>query len=361
MISGAKSLTVVPNLPHYLGKTCLWIRSGAGPQIGFGHLKRSIVLAKSLLDCTRPLFLVEPHDKWSPHLLKSEGMAFVSEDLDAIWSLLPVPGAILIDTPMPEGLDRLIGYARNRRIPVISIHDLGRNPIASDIAIDGSIAPFVLESASEPIRIYSGTKYMVLDPVYGIHHRRRRHVRVKIQSILVNLGGGNSRGYFWKVMEGLRLWNHGIDVIGVPGFVSWGQEDLARKDWRPLRFHWEDTSIDALLFQADLAITAGGLAAYEALCTGTPLLALAYDPLQRTTIASIAKAGACIDLGSGDDLDPDRLPEVLSRLESETRKRNVLSIKGRSIVDGGGAKRVSQIIRGLIHRRCAVNCLNVMG
>lgn len=349
-ISSAKTLTVVPEASCLPGNFCLWIRTASGPEIGFGHLRRSIILARSLSDCGVPLFLVDSQDWWSQEQIASEGFSFVSRELDEIWFLFPNPKAILIDTRLEAGLDHLVAEARNRKIPVVSIHDLGLNPIPSDVLIDGSLSPLFGDFSYRHATLCGGTPYQVLDPVYSSLHQRRKQLNKKIKSVAVNLGGGNSGKYFEKVLEGLKLWEHKLDVIGVPGFTSWGQEILSQRDWSPIHFHWDSLPFDRILIQVDLAITAGGLSAYEALCTGTPLLALSRDHLQQITVTKLSQTGACMDLGLGDDLDPNKLPEVLSLLESSWEKRKSLSRRGKQIVDGRGAERVSWIIRRLIHK-----------
>jgi spore coat polysaccharide biosynthesis predicted glycosyltransferase SpsG len=347
MISSAKSLT---DLPEYSGRSkkyCLWVRTSAGPQIGFGHLKRTVTLAQSLIDCCQPIFLIDSQDCWSQERLANIGFRYFTGDLDRTWSALPKPVAILIDTRISKGLDRLIADANDRKIPVASIHDLGLNPVPSDILIDGSISPLFEKSQPNAV-FYGGTPYMVLDPEYRSLHQKKKQIQNKIKSVFINLGGGDSKRYFVKVLKGLKRWNNALEVIGAPGFAHWGQEDLESKDWRPLAFRWETGSIGKCLYQADLAITAGGLAAYEALCAGTPLMALSYDNYQQIAITALSKAGACISLGSGNDLDPSRLPDMLDALELNIIERNHLSTRGRLLVDGLGAQRVSQVIRDLI-------------
>jgi spore coat polysaccharide biosynthesis predicted glycosyltransferase SpsG len=253
-----------------------------------------------------------------------------------------------------DGLGFLITQARNRGIPVISIHDLGLNPLPSDVVIDGSIAPGSFQNAfSQKAEIFRGADYMILDPVLQQLHRKRRRTRKKIQSVVINLGGGNSRTFFPKILEGLKLWDQEVTVIGIRGFVRWGQDLLERKDWHPIHFRWESAAPYPFLMNADLAITAGGLSAYEALCTGTPLLALSYDPLQQIAIHAMAGAGACVDLGPGEDLNPIQLAEALARLDADCEGRERISLKGKTIVDGCGAERVSGIVRDLIYRRTA--------
>jgi UDP-2,4-diacetamido-2,4,6-trideoxy-beta-L-altropyranose hydrolase len=319
-----------------------------------------MILAQSLYDCSTPLFLLDPQDRWCREQLTDQGYEFCCGDLDKAWLLFSDPTAILIDTRLTDGLGLLIANARNRGIPVISIHDLGLNPLSSDIVIDGSVAPGSFQNTfSRDVEIFRGADYMILDPVFQRLHQKRRLIRKKIQSVIVNLGGGNSQAFFPKILEGLKLWDREVTVVGIRGFVRWGQDRVERMDWRPIHFRWESASPDSFLMNADLAITAGGLSAYEALCTGTPLLSLSYDPLQQITIHAMAGAGACVDLGPGEDLNPIQLAETLACLDADHEGRVRISLNGKKMVDGFGAERVSGIIRELFHRREAACRENV--
>jgi UDP-2,4-diacetamido-2,4,6-trideoxy-beta-L-altropyranose hydrolase len=351
MISCAKSLTSAPETSQLSERSHLWICTAAGPKIGFGHLRRCMILARSLLDCISPLFLIDSRDCWSQEQLDNQGYDYFCENFDKACFFLPEPAAILIDTRHVEGLDCLIENARKRGIPIISVHDLGLDPLPSDIVIDGSIAPLFHDTNTKCPASLIGTDFIILDPVYRLLHQQKKQIREQVQSVFVNLGGGDSRKYYSRVLEGLRLWAHELEVVGVPGFVGWGQQRLEEMDWYPLHFRWEYASPGRFLFRADLAITGGGLAAYEALCAGTPLLALSHDSLQQVTVNAFAAAGACINLGPGNNLNPTQLAEVLSNLDIACNERKLLSSKGRKIVDGRGVERVSEIVRQLICER----------
>jgi spore coat polysaccharide biosynthesis predicted glycosyltransferase SpsG len=267
---------------------------------------------------------------------------------DQIWRLVQNPMAVLIDTRSSDGVNDLIRSAQNQGVPVISIHDLGLQLLPSDIIIDGSIAPKQLGPSFQPMSYRSGTDYMILDPIYSWLHQEKKQIRDSIQSIYVNLGGGDSARFYPAILEGLKLLEKEIEVVGVPGFISWGQEALAQQNWGRLRFRWESHDLDRILFNADAAITAGGVSAYEALCAGTPLLCMSYDHFQQITISNIGVRGGCIDLGPGDALNPSTVAGLVSHLESDREKRANMSRIGRSIVDGRGAERVSQLIRKAI-------------
>ena len=351
MLASAKTMTIAPQLPQLADMSRLWIHTASSPRMGFGHLRRSLVIAESLQDYCTPVFILDPDDVWSRQHLEDKSYECFSRGVEEAWDLLPEPAAILLDTRLSSGLNALIAVAKSRRIPVISIHDLGLNNIHSDVFIDGSIVPPNPDSLYPDTKYFTGTEYMILDPIYRILSLQNKVIGKQIRSVFVNLGGGNSGKFYWKVLKGLKLWSRELEVIGVPGFVSWGQEVLAKSDWSPLHFRWEGCDFERLLFQADLAITAGGISAYEVLCTGTPLLALSYDHLQRITVKRLSRLGACIDLGLGEEMIPDTLAQTLNILESDISRRRTASLNGRRIVDGEGASRVARIIRQSVSDR----------
>ena len=334
----------------------LWVRTVAGPSIGFGHLRRSLALARLLEGSLEPIFLLDSSDIGSQLQVAAQGWSFESFKLSRLWSRLSPPHGILIDTRETEGLALLLEKASERCIPIISIHDLGLNPLPSDIVIDGSISPSTEGFLRNDAAFFTGTSYLVLEPVYGLLHQRHKRIADRIGSVVVNMGGGDSGGCFVKVLEGLRLWGRELEVAGIPGFAFWGQKALAEIDWRPLRFRWAapDESVAKLIFRADLAVTAVGLSAFEALCTGTPLMALAADEFQKKTTSTLAKADACIDLGRMDNFKPVQLPEVVSSMDEDRKRRERLSRRGRQIVDGRGAQRVTRVIRQTVYEHAGL-------
>jgi len=332
-----------------LSRACFWVRTAAGPSIGFGHLRRTLALASMLENVAEPCFLVDSDDFWTRREAGDRGWKCIEFRPDQPWNCSgSVPALILIDTRQEEGLLAMIREARRRGVGVASIHDLGLNPVPSDVGIDGSVSPDFGDNG--PAKAYTGLRYLVLDSSYGVEARFPKLIRQKLQTIVVNLGGGDSSRYFLKVLKGLLLWDRDVEVVGIRGFVSWGQDQLRAGDWRPLRFRWaeRDEPLPELLRNADLAITAGGLSAFEALCSGTPLMALSYDVHQHRTVSALAKAGLCVDLQCGETLEPQRIPSLVAALEKDQSLRQKMSLVGRRMVDGKGAERVRRILQRLM-------------
>ncbi len=298
------------------------------------------------------MFLLDDSDRWSQQQAGDDGFLWLRFESARLRIADDYPAGLLVDTRCETGLADLIADARERSVPVISLHDLGLMPLASDIAIDGSILPFALHATGYPIRRYGGTAYLVLDPAYAAFRRRSRRFPPVVRKIVINAGGGDARRHYCRILGGLRSTNLGLDVVGIPGFASWGQEKLAQADWSPLKFRWADPeeNMAGLMFHADCAITAGGLAAYEALCVGTPLCAFSYDRFQKRTVDAVARAGACLDLGCGARLNPPFVTSQFLRLAADRELRRRFSQQGREIVDGGGARRVAGILRRILIR-----------
>lgn len=344
MASSAKTMTATPELPSLDGAGELWIRTASGPRLGFGHLGRSMVLAESLAEWRRPLFLISSEDRWSRERIAARGWDFVSAPVCDIWGRRPAPAAVLVDIRGTDDLDGLLAGAKERGVPVISIHDLGLELIPSDVVVDGSIAPPAEECFSSKTIYCRGPEYMVLDPAYRALNKLKRRRPGKIRSVFLNFGGGDSRTHFPRVIEGLRQWDRHVDVYAARGFVEWGQESLTER-LGSSHFHWVSNGIEQHLFAADLAIVAGGISLYEALCAGTPALALSHDALQQATIDRIAGEDACINLGPGESVVPSALSSRLSALETDPGWRRGLAARGRKIVDGRGVERVGEMIR----------------
>jgi UDP-2,4-diacetamido-2,4,6-trideoxy-beta-L-altropyranose hydrolase len=321
--------------------------------MGFGHLRRTLALAALLRPWVRPLFLLDAEDRWSKSQVKSCGFNFRCFD-----PCQPMPeidaAAVLIDTRRRAGLQRLVAEARLRRVPVASIHDLGLAPLAGDVAIDGSILPAIQSVPNAVTACFRGTRFCILDPGYEHCHQRRKPIRSHIRRVVINLGGGDGSRFLPPVLEGLRATDIPLEVFGLRGFCRPKWAEMAPKRWHPLRFRWfpRNGDVARLLLEADLAITAGGRSAYEALCVGIPLCALSWDRHQAATLSALARAGCCVNLGRGDALRSADVLRRVSALDGDHERRRVLSRRGRKMVDGGGARRVAAILRRLIRRGC---------
>ena len=102
-------------------------------------------------------------------------------------------------------------------------------------------------------------------------------------------------------------------------------------------------SLASALRGADLVVTAAGQTMLEALCVGTPTVAVAVVANQRAQLGRLADEGAV----RAAEADADQIGGVVAALARAPEERAALSRRGQALVDGYGALRVAWHVAAL--------------
>lgn len=101
--------------------------------------------------------------------------------------------------------------------------------------------------------------------------------------------------------------------------------------------------IGAVLAWADIAITGGGVTAFEAIAAGAALIAVPNpEGHEQLTVSKLVSAGVALSLPAG--RTGDFYFSVLKEILSDTKKLEAISLNGGELMDGKGAIRVWNII-----------------
>lgn len=103
-------------------------------------------------------------------------------------------------------------------------------------------------------------------------------------------------------------------------------------------------SNDNLILSSDLAIAGGGVTLYELAATGTPALAFCLAENQLRNIKGMAKVGALIDMGWGNEWRGEKLHREINNLANNYVVREEISGLNQKLIDGKGVWRVSKVI-----------------
>ena len=318
-------------------------RAAAGPRLGFGHLVRAQRLAAAL-----------DADAWLSVRGLREFPAISSKVRLARQSVRSLeivrPDLLVLDTPVSADARRWLAAARRLAIPVASVHDAGIAPVASDLAVDGSLAaPGPIPSA---MRSRCGVRFIVIDP-----RAMRRIVtsRGRGRRVLIALGGGTRSTVAIRLARAIaaRQPDTRIEIAG--GFLSAGGGAVPRTSERGTVRLGPLTSLVPALCRADVVVVAGGLTLYEAAAIGVPAVPIAIVPAQRPTIAAFAKHSAVLDpgvtLGAGRRFDANAVKRaaaaVVTLLDDAPRRRR-LSERASRLVDSHGAERVADALRSVV-------------
>ena len=171
--SSAKRLTLASAQED---RKSFWIRTVAGPSSGFGHLRRTLILAHRLRNVAQPVFLLDPEDGGSKEQVAARGFQQFEFSPRKPWLPIASPAALLIDTRHKEGLNLLINEAHRHNVPVASIHDLGLAPLPSDLIIDGSIGLDTSRAPANCADYFTGPSYLVLDDACARFHRQPKQL-----------------------------------------------------------------------------------------------------------------------------------------------------------------------------------------
>lgn len=315
----------------------LLFRVAAGPTIGFGHLMRARSLARAL-DVPARVSI-----RGSRSTLASagrRGFAVVPGGLSALRGS-NAPDVLVVDDPLAEEAGRWVQRARDLRIPVATLHDLGLGYSDSDLPVDGSIDPGDHRHAMA----LRGPLYAVLDPRVAVV---REHPAPTRDGVLVALGGG-AHVHTWGVAlaRAILLRRPDTHVHLVQGFAK-----EARQPAHP-QMTWVSAP-DGLaepLRQAAVAVLAGGVTLYEAAALATPVVAVAVAEAQQLTIRAFARRGAVVDAGRAGELAAfahaaDAVAELLSHPGRAAR----MGATAAHLIDGRGVFRVADAIRQLAER-----------
>lgn len=325
-------------------------RTTGGPEIGFGHLRRSLTLATHLTEegAQVKFVLASTHGE---DVLTAAGFSVTVEAAPdrlgqtfALLERVPSPRVCVLDDPyvFPDELAPL-----RERAPLACLDDTCERLLPADLLVNGSAGAEEL-----PYRKVSTTRYL-LGPQYVLLRKEfasepdRLRVSKEVRRVLVLTGGGEvgtlPKAIALAVIRVLPRTT--VDVVRGP-FAT--QLDFAGVHADRVHLHQCPDDVRSLMLRADLAVSGVGQTAYELAATATPALGLRLAADQAVNARGLARAGVLWDLGAVHESGfYERLAEALLQIAGDEQARHAMAVVGRQLVDGRGAERVAAELRSL--------------
>ena len=321
----------------------------AGPQVGGGHVMRSLTLAKALIErgalC---VFLATPEVR---ALLEVFGPDMPREDAtaaDAAHIADAVTGiefdAVVFDH---YGLSRAEHEEVAQGRPTLVIDDLANRPLEADLVLDSGPARQAQDYAGMTppgALLLLGPSHAPVRPAFPALREAalaRRAAGGPVRRILISLGLTDVGGITGRVVDLLlpQLGDIALDVVTGGGALSLPRL-RALEDPR-LALHVDTQDMPRLTLEADLAIGAGGSSSWERCILALPTLTLILADNQIAVVKALAEAGAstCLDASSADF--EVAFGQKIDQLIVEGALRATLSAASAQLCDGDGARRVA--------------------
>lgn len=340
------------------------LRVDASPSIGLGHVQRCLSLAHALREhgadvhfVTRQLGIdVEAMSTAAgfPCKLLCRGNVGLEWSIDADNTVAAL-GSVAIDWLVVDHYDldarwqSRAGAALNARVAVID--DLGDRKLAAQLLIDHNYAADHRakygDQIDEQTLVLGGPRYALLGPAYANHASYAFSENVRSIGIFM---GGTDSGNFSALA--LRACRDAAKFYG-PVEVATTHSNPNLEPLKTVATRWPDTKICVDLpnlaeffARHDLQIGAGGGATWERCCIGVPTLAILVAENQRHVLDPLRVLGV-VHAVTDNPLSEELLGREIRHLIDTPAVRRQLARQGRALVDGRGALRVADVMKGL--------------
>jgi UDP-2,4-diacetamido-2,4,6-trideoxy-beta-L-altropyranose hydrolase len=321
------------------------LAADCGRGVGLGHLERMLALAEALRPDIEVAVVVPQGDEALQKRVSDRGLEVIAAPGDTVHrvaSLAASAGAFAAIVLDGYVFDVALQRRLRARAPLVVVDDLQLSADC-DIAVNPS-------PAGEGLRPEGATTFLG-GPAYALIRQAVVEARnLALQggrnprTVLVSTGATDLAGLGRAVTDDLLDRDATVEVIRVVG----PDTDSSGRDSRP-----RERRLVAPLHLADVLATstvyvgAAGTTAVQAACVGTPAVITAAVSNQKAQADALARAGCAVVT------DTALMAGACLTLLDDSAQREAMAARGRTLVDGGGAKRVADAIRSLVAARAA--------
>ena len=323
------------------------ILTEGGYDIGFGHVVRCMSLYQAFEEKgITPEFVVYGDDTIKEFL---EGKKYsISEWIygnQKILSILEKKDIVIIDSILAD-CEIINRIATVVKLPVY-LDDWKKIKYTKGIIVDWTIFAEEnnLNKGGKVVRLL-GNKFVALRKEFW--HTSEKHVKEKVDSIMVMFGGGDVNNMTPKVLGALKDNYPHLHKKIIIGKAFQNIQDIKKlaDDKIDLIYYPDANKIIEIMLDSDVAISSGGQTLYELARIGVPTIAVAVVDNQMEDIRGWHKTGFIEYAGWWEEKEViEKILFYLSKLmdyDSRLEKSKI----GKSFVDGKGAIRiVEEVIR----------------
>jgi spore coat polysaccharide biosynthesis predicted glycosyltransferase SpsG len=215
---------------------------------------------------------------------------------------------------------------------------------------------FLLDAAATDARVYAGRvpeKTRILaGPGFALMRQSfvarreaalaRRDGRA-VEDILISFGAADPMNVIPATLDAVSQ-TAGIRLTVAMSSAGLHIADVRRRLNGRTRLIVDTTDMAGLMTEADMAIGAAGVTAFERAALGLPSILVTLANNQRGIARLMVEAGAALDGGEPGANFAARLPGLVATLLNDSSARKRMTRAASSLVDGRGAARIVEIV-----------------
>jgi spore coat polysaccharide biosynthesis protein SpsF len=324
------------------------IRCDGGGEFGYGHVKRMVALARSLRDRQGigVIFALNGSEDAALPIRRAGFQVTMLQDETGVQTLVDAhkPDILLLDGrsgPSRAELEKL-----KRGIAVTAVIDDGHERrLAADYAYYPPVpGAKTLDWTGSSTLPRLGWEWAILGLNSNIVAGPKDAARVSRPTVLVAMGGSDPLGLTMRMAKALSVLDQVFRVRFVIGAGMKDAQKVAR-GLVMLKKNYETVEgADDLAIEyanADLALCAFGVSAYELAASGTPALYIALNEDHLASASAFADAGMGLSLGLAGKVSDAEIARNVRWLLNKPNLRRDMRNAALSLMDGQGAARVA--------------------
>lgn len=336
------------------------IRVDAYPEIGYGHLKRCLVVAGRLRERGKEVFFLLVGDLAASAEIKKAGFDLVEtpketsflEQINAIelYDYKNI-GITIIDIAHKraiqdsEGLALYLKKLTNKSFTVF-IDSFGAQSARENISklfCNILVSPYAGEQKSTKQINHTellGVDYFVLDMAY--QNYRKKNIRKLANRILITCGGSDLNSISSKILSTLnsdKKITLDIKVIVGSGFSSELNKillKLTKNSPHNVDLVLSPDDLSSEMSWCDIAISTSGLTKYELAATGTPAILISIDSSHDAVNQHFTSEKSVLDLGDVKNVSDVKLLNSVWKLLENKNERERQSLVGQNFINANG-------------------------
>ncbi len=323
------------------------IRCDGGGPFGYGHVKRMVSLARALRDREGigVVFALNGSADAALPIRRAGFRVTILRGAPDLGALLDANTPDLLVLDGREGPSRAELENLKQRVAVTAvIDDANHRRLAADYAYYPPVPQaLALDWTGACTHVRVGWEWALTGLNPNTAHRAPP-VKATRPTVLVAMGGTDPKGLTVRAAQALMPLDSLIRVRFVIGAGMKDADKVARMVVG-MRDNYEtveganDLSVEYT--NADVALCAFGVSAYELAAYGTPAIYLGLSEDHATSASAFAEAGMGVSLGVADKADDTDIVRAVRELLQKPRARRAMRDAGLTRIDGRGACRVA--------------------
>lgn len=327
------------------------IRCDGGAEIGLGHIKRCLSLARALRDQQGlGVVFAAMGDAQALALIDDEGFRRTARPDDAterdwIAQILHETGAGALVLDVRTDLSQ--GDVRSLRAQVsliVALDDGSERRLAAHLAVYPPV-PQTRELfwPQGDVDLCVGWRWALMGGEVWRAPRPLENGRATLR-VLVAMGGSDPQALTLRAVRAVAAAGRRVTpvvVIGPATPFPEGLADACQAAAPDADIRFAPASLMPVAAECDVAVLAFGVSAYECAHVGVPALYLGLTPDHVKSAQALDDSGFGINLGLAAGLNDRKISDALLMLAADPERRHAMAAAGRLAIDGRGGERLA--------------------